>query len=255
MLDHYVPLPSVHRVTTRNFVSRGNRLVDALPAAVRLRLQCRLRRVQAQEILFDCARRERIVYFPHANTVVSLVRSTDEGPQLEVGMVGSEGCANLDLLLGGVPNGDTFAVMQVAGDVTCVSVARLHAEFSTDEQTRILITAYAAMFLEQVSQASVCNSIHTIAQRLSRWLLAVRDRTGSNDLVASHESLSRILGTQRPAVTLAIGALTEAGVIAHSRRSIRVSDASGLGSRACGCSDLMEKNLSSFRARLENLTA
>jgi hypothetical protein len=254
MLDHYVSLPSARRVTTTNFVSRGNRLVDALPAAVRLRLQCRLRRVQAQEILFDCAS-ERIVYFPHANTVVSLVRSTDEGPQLEVGMVGSEGCANLDLLLGGAPNGDTFAVVQVAGDVTCVSVARLHAEFSSDEQTRILITAYAAMFLEQVSQASVCNSIHTIAQRLSRWLLAVRDRTGSNDLVASHESLSRILGTQRPAVTLAIGALTEAGVIAHSRRSIRVSDASGLGSRACGCSDLMEKNLSRFRARLENRTA
>jgi CRP-like cAMP-binding protein len=108
------------------------------------------------------------------------------------------------------------------------------------------------MFLEQVSQTAVCNGVHTIAQRLVKWLLALRERTGSNDLVVSHESLSRMLGTQRPAVTLAIGMLTNAALISHSRRSIHLRDVAALRGRACGCFDLMLNGLTRFRSQLEN---
>ncbi|MGA8810709.1 MAG: helix-turn-helix domain-containing protein [Thermoanaerobaculia bacterium] len=229
-----------------------NRLLAALGSVVQQRLQEHTRIVHAQEILFDASQPQFNIYFPNGNTVISLVRGTDEGPQVEVGLIGSEGFANLDLLLTGAVHDDTLMIVQAAGEVTCIAAARLQSEFSTDARTRVLINGYAAMFLEHVSQTAVCNGVHSVVQRLSKWMLELRDRTGSNELQVSHESLSRILGTQRPAVTLAIGALTVMGVISHSRRSIYVRDPEGLRTRACGCFELMQRSLTDFRVQLWN---
>jgi CRP-like cAMP-binding protein len=228
----------------------ANELLDALPRAARMRLQERRLIVHANDVLFDCQRQTRDVYFPSRCTVLSLVRTTDEGPQVELGMVGSEGFAGLDVMLARGTQNETTAIVQTAGEVACISARLLHAEFSSEPQTRMLISTYAAMFLEHVSQTAVCNGVHTIAQRLAKWLLALYERTGSIHLVVSHEVLSRILGTQRPAVTLAIGALKNAAVIAHSRRSIYLHNLPALRARACACSQLMHDSLSAFRAQL-----
>lgn len=156
------------------------------------------------------------------------------------------------MLVRGTRN-ETAAIAQTGGEVVCISARLLHAEFSSEPRTRMLISAYAGMFLEHVSQTAVCNGVHTIAQRLAKWLLALHERTGSTDLVVSHEVLSRLLGTQRPAVTLAIGALRNAEVIAHSRRSIHLHDLPALRARACACSQSMHDSLSAFRAHLGNV--
>jgi CRP-like cAMP-binding protein len=232
---------------------RSNELLDALPPSARGRLQERRLLVHANDTLYDCHQQTRDVYFPGRNTVLSLVRTTDEGPQVEVGMVGSEGFAGLDVMLARGTQNETAAIAQTGGEVACVSARLLHAEFSSDPQTRMLITAYAGMFLEHVSQTAVCNGVHTIAQRLAKWLLALHERTGSTDVVVSHEALSRILGTHRPAVTLAIGALKNAEVIAHSRRSIHLHNLPALRARACACSESMHGSLSAFRAQLGNV--
>jgi hypothetical protein len=251
MLDHEpLRLPAI-RETTKT-LARSNELLDALPSGVRKRLQERTRVVCVQEVLFDCHRQDVNVFFPKRNTVISLVRSTDEGPQVEVGMVGSEGFASLDVMLERGTHSETAAIVQAGGEITCISSRYLHAEFSTDLDTRMLITAYAGMFLEHVSQTAVCNGVHTIAQRLAKWLLALRERTGSNELIVSHESLSRILGTQRSAVTLAIGALTIAEVISHSRRSIHLRNIAALRARACACFESMTDSLAAFRVQLES---
>ena len=231
---------------------RSNELLDALPPAARGRLQERRLVVHANDVLFDCHQHTWDVYFPSRNTVLSLVRTTDEGPQVELGMVGSEGFAGLDVMLTRGAQNETAAIAQTGGEMACISARLLHAEFSSEPQTRMLISTYAAMFLEQVSQTAVCNGVHTIAQRLAKWLLALHERSGSTDLVVSHEALSRILGTYRPAVTLAIGALNTAGVIAHSRRSIHLHDLPALRARACACSESMRDSLSAFRAQLSN---
>lgn len=233
-------------------LARRNELLDALPPEARRRLQERRIVVHANDVLFDCRQQSRDVYFPSRNTVISLVRSTDEGPQVEVCMVGSEGFAGLDVMLVSGTQNETAAIAQTGGEVTCISARLLHAEFATEPETRLLISAYAGMFLEHVSQTAVCNGVHTIAQRLAKWLLALYERTGSTDLVVSHEALSRILGTQRPAVTLAIGALRNIEVIAHSRRSIHLHDLPALRARACACSQSMHDSLAAFRAQLGN---
>lgn len=246
-----LPCPVLSELAPR--LVRSNELLDALPPTARGRLQERRLAVHANDVLFDCHQQTRDVYFPSRNTVLSLVRTTDEGPQVEVGMVGSEGFAGLDVMLARGTQNETATIVQTGGEVACISARLLHAEFSSEPQTRMLISAYAGMFLEHVSQTAVCNGVHTIAQRLAKWLLALHERTASTDLVVSHEALSRILGTQRPAVTLAIGALTNAEVIAHSRRSIHLHNLPALRARACACSQSMHDSLSAFRAQLGNV--
>jgi CRP-like cAMP-binding protein len=247
--ERFGPLPQ--KVTEKfTFTPRGNLVLDSFPPSVRERLQTRLRRVRADEVLSGFRWPDLDVYFPNGSTVVSLLRSTDEGPHVEVAMVGSDGLAGLDMLLSNETSGDTIAVVQTQGEVACINATRLQAEFWNDARTRTVISAFAGMFLEQVSQTAVCNGVHSVAQRLSKWLLALRDRTSSNELTVSHESMSRVLGTQRPAVTLAIGVLSAAGVISHSRRCIHVLDVVALRARACGCFELMLRSLTDLRAQL-----
>jgi len=45
-------------------------------------------------------------------------------------------------------------------------------------ELRRSLQKYAQAFLEQTSQTAVCNRLHTIEERLSRWLLTCR--TGWN---------------------------------------------------------------------------
>jgi hypothetical protein len=116
--------------------------------------------------------------------------------------------------------------------------------------TRTLLLAYVGLFVEHAIQSVVCNRVHSIEQRLSKWLLIIRDRVGSDVFDLSHDFMSKILGIQRSGVTLAIGALTDQGFIAHSRRHVDIRDANGLKERACECYSLMLDKLNDYRAHL-----
>jgi CRP-like cAMP-binding protein len=74
-----------------------------------------------------------------------------------------------------------------------------------------------------------------IAERLSRWLLMCQDRTESDDLEITHQSLADMLGTPRSTVTLAARMLQKAGLIDYSRGHIQIRNRKGLEESACEC--------------------
>ena len=201
------------------------------------------------QLLYDARRTPLEVFFPHAGTIVSLVRETMEGRQVEVGLIGTEGFASVAALLGNDVD-STVGTVQTGGEVTCVSVPRLRAELENDAATRSLLTSYSSFFLDHLTQSVVCNSLHAIQQRLSKWLLVLGDRIGSPELPVSHDFLARMLGTQRSAVTLAIGVLTGEGLISHARRLVTIESATGLQARACECYAVTMKHLMQHRSRL-----
>lgn len=49
------------------------------------------------------------------------------------------------------------------------------------------------------------------------------------------------LGVRRPAVTVAVGILERAGLIAHQRGRIRITDRQGLEAAACECYALIRE--------------
>lgn len=83
------------------------------------------------------------------------------------------------------------------------------------------------------SQVALCNRLHSVERRLSRWLLLVHDRLGDKNLELTHEFLAMMVGSRRAGVTEAAGMLREAGLIDYTRGSILILGRPGLEKTAC----------------------
>jgi CRP-like cAMP-binding protein len=98
-----------------------------------------------------------------------------------------------------------------------------------------LLHRYGQLVFETVSQSAACNRLHVIEQRCARWLLMSHDRVGRDRFDLTQEFLAEMLGVRRPGVTVAMGILEKAGVIAHGRGNITVTNRAGLEKASCEC--------------------
>ena len=89
--------------------------------------------------------------------------------------------------------------------------------------------------LIQTAQNGACNRLHTIVERLARWLLTCHDRVQSERMPLTHEFLGQMLGAPRTTVTLAAGMLHEAGIIDYSRGHVTIKSRGDLENAACEC--------------------
>jgi CRP-like cAMP-binding protein len=80
-----------------------------------------------------------------------------------------------------------------------------------------------------------CNSFHSIAQRLARWLLFAHDRAGRPDFPLTHEALSVMLAATRPRVSQAAARLKADGIIDSRRGKMRILDRARLEGVSCEC--------------------
>jgi hypothetical protein len=87
----------------------------------------------------------------------------------------------------------------------------------------------------ELTQSSICNSRHSVEQRLSRWLLGTLDRGPARELAATHEWLGEVLGVRRESVTAAAGTLQQCGAIRCRRGRLTVLDRHELELRSCEC--------------------
>ena len=97
------------------------------------------------------------------------------------------------------------------------------------------LSRFALMHGMQVAQLAACNRLHEIEQRLARWLLMCQDRVDSPMLPLTHEFLAQMLGTGRPSVSLAAGALEDAGLIENQRGTVKILNRKKLEEAVCEC--------------------
>jgi CRP-like cAMP-binding protein len=86
----------------------------------------------------------------------------------------------------------------------------------------------AHAFLIQTTQTALANGRSKNEARLARWLLMADDRIDGGEVPLTHKFLGIMLGVQRPAVTVAVQALEEAGLISAGRKVITIIDRRGL---------------------------
>ena len=98
-----------------------------------------------------------------------------------------------------------------------------------------LMTRYMHAHIALIMQSTACNAVHTIEQRLARWLLMAHDRVGLDEFPLTQEFLAMMLGATRPSVTIVAGTLQTAGLIAYRRGRIRIIDREKLESASCEC--------------------
>ena len=216
-----------------------NRLLLALPAADYDALRPDLHAVTLAHGAVLCEARARIthVYFPQG-CVVSLLTPTDEGPGVEVGLVGNEGMVGISAFLGG-RTATTQAVLQVPDGAWKMSAAAFVRALARGPALHRLMQAYARSLIGQLTQGAACNLRHAVGQRCARWLLMAHDRVGGDRFLLTQEFLGQMLGVRRPTVSLAAQALQASGLIRYARGQVTITDRAGLESAACACYDVI----------------
>ncbi|MBA3714921.1 MAG: winged helix-turn-helix domain-containing protein, partial [Pyrinomonadaceae bacterium] len=117
----------------------------------------------------------------------------------------------------------------------------LLTEFNRGGVLQNMLLRYVNSLIAQVSQTAACNRLHTVEERLARWLLMTRDRTHGDELPLTHEFIAQMLGTRRAGVTGAAIALQTEGFIRYSRGNITIIDRAGLEGFACECYKIVKK--------------
>jgi CRP-like cAMP-binding protein len=212
-----------------------NHLLGALPAADWKRLRASLEYVElpVREILIPSNAAITHAYFPEEG-VVSLVQNLADGTASEVGLVGNEGFVGIPLVLG-ARTSPSEANVQLAGSALRITTKALCEAIQRSKPLNVLLLRFANAFHSQVAQTAACNNRHELHPRLARWLLSALDRVDGNELALSHEFLSMMIGRRRAGVTVALGALKQAGLLTNSYDRIQIIDRRGLEKVACEC--------------------
>lgn len=228
----------------------GNLLLASLPPEEFAQLAPHLSRVRLEsgDRLYGPEEAAGFIHFPEGG-LLSLLTTPADGTSIEVAALGREGPGGLLVLLGSSLTAHT-ATVQVGSTALRLRTERARECFHRLPFFRARLLRYARLLLAHVSQTAACNTLHTVGERLARWLLLGRLRLGSDRLPLTQEFLSQMLGVRRSGVTLAVGALEQAGLLRHGRGSLTVTDPEGLGETSCGCAAVMADEYAAFVAEL-----
>jgi CRP-like cAMP-binding protein len=141
--------------------------------------------------------------------------------------------------MGGRETTQTEYICQFPGTAIRVPADILLKEFDESKAVRDVLLKYTQAYIAQLSQNVACNRLHTLDQRLPRWLLECRDRLQTDNFTITHEFISQMLGVRRAGITEAATSLQQRGIIDYSRGSIRITDTPGLQAASCECFEVI----------------
>ncbi len=215
--------------------STKNDILNALPDEDYKRLFPNLEQVELPlgKFIYHAEEKIRHVYFPD-DAMISVVANTPQGQSVEVGVIGREGAVGLSLLLG-VNTSLNDAMVQIADGALRINGEALLKEFMRAGALHTLLLRSLHNYIAQISQTALCNRLHTVEERLGRWLLLCRDRSVGDNLKLTQEFMATMLGAQRASVTIAAITIQSAGYIKYSRGSIKIIDRKGLEDFVCDC--------------------
>jgi CRP-like cAMP-binding protein len=231
-----------------------NRLLAALPAADYTRILPSLTVVplKLKDILHKPGEPIRDVYFPGGG-FCSMLTVLEDGSMVEVATIGREGMVGVSALLDGTPV--TSAAMVQGETDTCyrMTVDAFRREIDRRGAFHELMAHYTQALFGFVAQSTACNAIHSVEQRLARWLLMAQDRMGSDDFPLTQEFVAMMLGASRPTVTVVAGTLQKAGLIKYRHGRVTIVDREHLEAASCECyraaTDLLKSVTDGSRSR------
>ncbi|MBN3959495.1 Crp/Fnr family transcriptional regulator [Nostoc sp. NMS8] len=220
---------------------RINRLLAALPTSDYERLIPHLKLVSlpTRQVIYEPGEPITHVYFPQ-HAVVSIVTIMEDGSTVEVGIVSNEGMVGIPIILGGNTT-TTKAFVQVAGAGMQMDADVFRTEFNRGGAIQKLLLRYVRAIYTELTQSCTCNRLHTLEERLARWLLTVSDRLESEKFLLTQEFIAQMLGVRRSGVTVAASTLSRAGMIHYQRGQINILNRENLEATSCECYRVIQK--------------
>jgi CRP-like cAMP-binding protein len=184
------------------------------------------------------------VYFPQG-AVLSLLTVLENGSEIECANIGREGAFGLFAAMYSRVSFNRCTV-QLEGPMLRCEIEPLQEEFHKSAHMQDLLVSYSETLLSQVMQTVACNSLHSVEERLSRWLLMMYDRAEGEKLTYTHEFLARMMAANRTSVTHAAPSLQNLGLISYRRGTMQVLDHAGLEAVSCECYAIVKKRFDAF---------
>jgi CRP-like cAMP-binding protein len=213
-----------------------NALLKAISLAARAKFAPAMQRVTLTkgEVLQEPGQPVEWVFFPEKG-LISVVAETQAGEAVESANIGQEGALGVFEACGSRMS-FSRAVVQIPGAAWRMRAQSYRDMFGACADLRTEVHKYVELLLAQARQFVLCNAIHPVERRLSRFLLDALDQSGvDGQLPFTQETLAQVLGVQRTTVAACASVLQRAGLIRSGRGAIEVLDREGLERTACSC--------------------
>ncbi len=212
-----------------------NLLLAALPKREFAKIEHSLKLVNLKvgQVLWEINEKRRYVYFP-VSALVCFLYETENGTSIEVGMTGRQGMVGIVTFFG-----DSImakrAVVESAGQAYVMKAKDVEDHFAKSPDFEDICMSYTQTLIAQISQSAICNGLHSIEQRLCRYLLVVSDSIQGPGLVMTQTRISEVLGVRRESVSVTAAQLQNNGLIKYERGKITILDRKGLLATVCEC--------------------
>lgn len=192
------------------------------------------------QVLYEQGDKMNFVYFP-LDSLVSGLAIMEDGTTLETSMVGPDCMVGISTLLGsGLSRQWTWVT--IGGSAIHLEARFLEKLFVNNEIVlKALLKCYRSV-ITQVSQRCVCNTRHTIVERLCCWLLMVHDRVGDINLNLTQEMIASRVGARRAGITVAAGMLQDMNAIEYRRGRLHIRDRGLLERAVCECYTVLKSD-------------
>jgi CRP-like cAMP-binding protein len=231
-----------------------NALLARLPREVVKRIEPDLKAVflPAGVIVHKPGEPIRQLYFP-TTCMISVTVTMWDGRTVEAAAIGSREGASIDGFVGGRETTHTKYIVRLPGHAMTIATRKLRTEFDRNAETRDVMLRVTQAFVAQISQNVACACLHEIDQRLARWLLEVRSRARSNEILLTHGSIAEMLGVRRAGVSMAAVKLKDKGFIEYTRGYIKICDLAALQNLSCECYSTLNREYDRLLGSLRDL--
>jgi len=217
------------------------KLLDISSVANYLLPQLRIVPLSVNQVLYEHGDQIDHVYFP-LDCIISGLAIMEDGTTIETSMVGREGVVGISSILGS-GRSRQWVWVTTSGNALLLEARFLDKVFVQNETAlKALLRCYRSL-ITQASQRCVCNTRHSILERLCCWLLMIHDRVGSTNLKLTQEMIASRVGARRAGITVAAGVLQDMNAITYRRGQLHIQNRDRLARAACECYNAMRTDL------------
>jgi len=233
----------------------GNHLLAALPPADFSLLAAHFSESSLERgtVLMEPGQPVRRVYFPH-DGLIALLGVLPDGHAILTATVGRDGVIAPSVGLG-ADTAWSRAVVELPTRALHIAAGRLTEVAVQSRAVRQMLVRAMDALLGQLQHTLVCNTVHTVRQRLCRVLLQARDSLQDDTVPFTQEFLAGVLGVQRTTVTAISRILHEQNILKVRRGRIYILDRAALEREACECYGSIRRLATQASAPLQPVTS
>ena len=223
-----------------------NTILAALPETEYLRLAEHLKKITLARdvVLHESNTPAQYVYFLDEG-VASLSVSSEGGQELMLSIVGDEGVVGERAIF----KEGLFIIrceMLTNGSGHRMPPEAFETEFNRGETLHRLVLNRMEARTTETAQTALCNQMHTVEQRLARWLLTLVDRLHGETLHITQEHMANMVAVRRASITDAMQSLREAGLVESGRGTITILDRARMEAQTCECYAIIKEAIETF---------